>query len=134
MKSLIETKNLCASIRERKDVLYTSIHRDFLEFLQLVDSSNPSTQTHYTGLDEWSEPIYERIRGEMYKHGFISGDVEGNKQKPLGQFWFGVYSILSKITYSPNLNSEVADHHSSAKERNDALMIELNYIKTALGI
>lgn len=32
------------------------------------------------------------------------------------------------------VNSEVADHHSSAKERNDALMIELNYIKTALGI
>ncbi|HAS5778540.1 TPA: hypothetical protein I7E95_002498 [Vibrio cholerae] len=134
MKSLIETKNLCSSILEHKDAVYASIYHDFVDFLQLVDSSSPSTQTHYTGLDEWSKPIYEHIRGEMYKHGFINGDVDANKQKPLVGFWFSVYSILANIIYSPNLNSEVADHHSSAKERKDALMMELEYVKNTLGI
>ncbi|EGQ8013296.1 hypothetical protein HFM15_001565 [Vibrio cholerae] len=70
----------------------------------------------------------------MPKHGVINGDVEANKQKPLVSLWFSMYSIWAHIIYSPNLNSEVADHHSSAKERKDALMMELEYVKNALGI
>lgn len=78
-----------------------------------------SKKTHYNDLNLWSDEAYDFIHQMLKKYGFVNGDPEAH-------FWWQVYGLLSSIIYSPYLKSEVAYHHSSAFERNRALLGELN--------
>ncbi len=108
---------------------------DAHKYLSLVQGwqGTASKRTHYTDLELWSEPAYEFIRKMLNKYGFINGNPEANAKNPNANFWWQIYCLLSNIVYSPNLVSEVAYHHSSAFERNRALMIELNILLSKLN-
>lgn len=87
-----------------------------------------SKRTHYEELEEWSKPAYGFIHDMLHKYGFVNGNPEANAKNANASLWWSVYGLLSNIIYSPNLKSEVAYHHSSAFERNRALLAELNII------
>lgn len=87
-----------------------------------------SKRTHYDQLEDWSNPAYGFIHDMLHKYGFVNGDPEANAKNANASFWWNVYGLLGSIIYSPYLKSEVAYHHSSAFERNRALLAELNII------
>ena len=99
-------------------------------FYNLLKESSlkASKNTHYDRLNEWSDPIYEFIRKEMYTSGFINGNVEKTKEKPAAEFWWIIYQLISGIHYSPFLKTTVSNHHASAFERNEALLNEIEYV------
>lgn len=96
---------------------------DVKQFKELLDelSETTSKETHYHNLDKWSDQAYGHVHDMLKKYGFKNGDVEANKKNPDASFWWSIYGIVSFCIYSPNLETQVANHHSSAWERNEAL-------------
>jgi len=93
-----------------------------------------SKKTHYEDLELWSKDAYGYIHDMLNKYGFKNGDPAANAQNANASLWWNVYGLLSNIIYSPNLKSEVAYHHSSAFERNRALLAELNTVWDEISI
>ena len=96
---------------------------DVNPFKELLDelSETASKKTHYENLDEWSDKVHEYVYDMLKKYGFKSGDVEANSKNPEASFWWSIYGIVGACIHSPNLKTEVANHHASAWERNEAL-------------
>lgn len=109
--------------------------QDFKALTDMVNAakSTASKQTHYHQLNEWSNPIWDHIHNMLKKTGFKNGEPEENAKNLKTQFWWSVYQLFSNIVYSPNLKTEVATHHSSAWERNEAFSIELSIISKKLS-
>jgi hypothetical protein len=101
--------------------------QEFYEFV-LTAELTASRETHYVGLNEWSEPIYDFIHNELKANGFVNGDPVANKELIGASFWWLIYQVMGSIIYSNHLSSVVAIHHSSAYERNVALQGELEDI------
>jgi hypothetical protein len=87
-----------------------------------------SKKTHYQDLEQWNHDVYEFLHAMLHKHGFVSGDPEANALKPDAIFWWKIYSVVSNVIYSPHMVTEVAVHHSSAFDRNEALIKEVEDI------
>jgi len=100
---------------------------DLSNYLNLINelSITASKNTHYEKLDEWSTLVYDYIHKMLNKYGFVQAVQE---QNPDAEFWWCLYGLLSNIIYSPNLITEVSNHHSSAFERNEALKLDLEYL------
>lgn len=96
-------------------------HHEVIEW-----QNKASKKTHYEDLNIWSDDVYGFIHRMLEKYGFVNGNPEANAKNPEANFWWMVYGLMSSIIYSPYLKSEVAYHHSSAFERNRALLGELN--------
>lgn len=98
------------------------------EVLNLYDLACEATDTaskghFYTGLDDWSKPIYQFIRERMERFGFVNGE---RTQKPDAAYWVCMFQLFSSITFSSrHLKTEVVRHHASAWERNEAFKAEL---------
>lgn len=93
-----------------------------------------SKKTHYGDLNLWSDAAFGYVHDMLKKHKFVSGDPEANALLPDATFWWKVYSIVSNVIYSPHLKSEVAYHHSSAYERNEALIKEIEDVLSSIKI
>ena len=93
-----------------------------------------SKRTHYGDLNLWSNAVFGYVHDMLKKHKFVNGDPEANTLLPDAMFWWKVYSIVSNVIYSPHLKSEVAYHHSSAYERNEALILEINDVLSSITI
>lgn len=112
---------------------FTAELNTFLAFIGALRES-ASKGTHYHKLDEWSKPVYQQIHQFLHKHGFINGGAARNlSQPPLADMWWSVYSMMSSIIHSPYLKTEVADHHASAYERNEALIEEITALIKSLN-
>lgn len=100
------------------------------EFLQLVKEAGltASKNYFYDRIDEWSDPLYDFISKTLKNFGFKNGNREYNDQFPDIVFWWEIYGIISSTIYSPNLQTQTQNHHSSAYERNCVLEIELQYV------
>jgi hypothetical protein len=109
---------------------------DLLVYLNLINelSKTASKKTHYVNLEEWTSSAYGFIHKMLKKYKFVNGDPEANSKLPNASFWWNIFWILSSIQYSPNLNTNVEPHHSSAWERNEALKLDIEYIVNALNI
>lgn len=126
-------KNIWHSVKEivmSFDKTAKESQQDFKEFFELVkeQSVNASKRTHYDRLNEWSKPIWDRIHFLLEKYGFKNGEREENQKNPNVVFWCFVYEMFSNIIYSPNLKTQTAHHHSSAYERNEAMIFELSEV------
>jgi hypothetical protein len=84
-----------------------------------------SKGTHYHGLDEWFTPAGEFVHQALTDAGFKNGDKTYNEQYPGIQFWWHIYGLYTNVCYSRYLQTEVPNHHSSAFERNAALILDL---------
>jgi hypothetical protein len=89
-------------------------------------SETASKKTHYVGLDEWSDSVHNFVDKKLKQYGFVNGKPE--IIKPNSNIWFNIYAMISNVIYSPNLKTKVANHHSSAFERNEALLKEIEII------
>lgn len=100
---------------------------DFYVFKDHVNAlqATASKYTHYEKLDEWSHAVYDFVHKMLKKYKFVNGDVEANKKNPDATFWWDVYAMIGSVIYSPHLKSVTAAHHSSAAERNAALLLEI---------
>ena len=109
---------------------------DIKEYLSLIKelSNTASKKTHYDNLNVWSDAAYPFIHDRLKKYGFANGQPEVNKKNPNASLWWMIYQLLSNITYSPNLRTEVSSHHSSAFERNEAMRMDLEKLIEKLGI
>ncbi len=122
--------------KDSKEFLLSVTNEEVLKDLQKYQelltslSDTASKKTHYDNLNDWSDKAYGYIHDMLKKYGFKNGDVEANNKNPDARFWWAVYGVLSSITYSPYLKTEVALHHSSAYERNEAMIQE---VKTLIG-
>ena len=127
--SVLETINSLpnASIDAVNDL---KAYVDYLEGLRAIASE----KTHYHELNVWSNKAFEFVHAMLKKYGFVSGDPEANALNPDASFWWKVYSIVSNVIYSPHLKTQVAYHHSSAYERNEALMLEINDVLSSISI
>ena len=110
--------------------------QDLLVYLQHINdlSKTASKYTHYDKLNEWSESAYGFIHKMLKKYKFVNGNPEANAKLPDASFWWNIYGVISNIHYSPNLQTKVAAHHSSAWERNEALRLDIEYIINTLNI
>jgi hypothetical protein len=88
-----------------------------------------SKRTHYDLLDEWSHPVSNIVHQILRESGFKNGNQEYNKQYTGIQFWWRIYEIWGSICYSKYLETEVSRQHSSAYERNNAFIQELEALK-----
>lgn len=107
--------------------------KDYLEIITSL-SDTASKKTHYDNLNEWSTKAYDFIHLSLKKYGFANGQPEVNKKNPNALLWWNIYGMLSSITYSPNIRTEVSLHHSSAFERNEAMRMDLELLIKKLGI
>jgi hypothetical protein len=96
-------------------------YADYVEGLRTIASE----KTHYHDLNVWSDKAYEFIHAMLKKYGFVNGDPEANALLPDATLWWMVYGLISNVIYSPHLKTQVAYHHASAYERNEALILEL---------
>jgi len=97
------------------------------ELLELDKTA--SKQTHYEKLDDWLVPVYKLVRQRLKNFGFINGGAaHGIKQPTDADFWFLVYGVVNNVCYSPNLETQVSHHHSSAWERSQALIKDIQDI------
>jgi hypothetical protein len=103
---------------------------DLQDFKLLVEKLRitASKKTHYQDLDKWSNEVHEYVGNMLKKYGFVNGNPEANALIPDVSFWWNIYCLLSNVIYSPHLVSEVSSHHSSAFERNEALIKEIDDI------
>jgi len=133
MKKKPETPKMFYATRQiiaAADGISQTCKDDFVLFYaNLVFSREKhSKETHYNGLDEWRRFVYEMIHHALHKHGFVNGNPEANAKNKDATFWNEVYGIAGSIIYSPYLVTDVANHHSSAYERNKALICELGLV------
>jgi hypothetical protein len=98
------------------------------EFLVLAIElrNTASKHTHYKDLDSWSNKVYDFIHKKLKRHGFVNGEPELNRKNLNASVWRAIYGGFGSIVYSPHLKTEVSLHHSSAFERNEALVLELD--------
>lgn len=113
-----------AELKSKSDVsMFLKELSDYAEFCKGLKASK---KTHYQELEEWVKPAYDYIHDKLTHHGFINGGAAmGMEQPPMADLWWATYGLISSITHSPFLESEVAYHHSSAHSRNQALIKEL---------
>lgn len=107
--------------------------REFVDFLNAL-SNTASKKTHYHELNVWSNSAFNYVHNRLKKYGFVNGDPEANAKNPDATFWWKIYSIVSNVIYSPHLKSEVAYHHSSAFERNEALILEIKDVLSSITL
>ena len=101
----------------------------YLKFCQKLTSSR---HTHYAGLDEWVDAVNKFISVKLKKAGFKNGKREMNDRIPDVVLWWTIYKITNSIINSEYLETKVALHHTSALERNNALINELYDIEAIL--
>ena len=100
----------------------------FLVRLQELDAK-ASKKTHYEKLDEWLDTVYDFLHKQLNKYGFINGGAAMGKEQPTdAAFWWAVYNVMSSVIYSIHLKSVTEYHHSSAWERSQALMADIQDI------
>ena len=96
----------------------------FLEGLQALDKI-ASKGTHYDRLSEWSDAVYAYVHNKLEKYGFI----QASKDQPVdANFWWLIYQVVGNVCYSVHMKSQTAVHHSSAWERNQALIADIEDI------
>jgi hypothetical protein len=122
MSSTLETKKIIGVSIEAKNDVHT-----LLELCYTLRST-ASKKGSYDHLEDWTKPVYELHSRILHHYGFKNGDVEYNNSIPDIQYWWGIYGIINNIIYSPNLHTEYENHHSSAWERNEALIAELEFL------
>jgi hypothetical protein len=112
--------NRCLTFENVSDDAYNDLNG----FISIIESQIDvaSKQTHYHKLNDWCDTIYGFVHAMLKKHKFVNG---GKNQNPDARFWWGIYGVVSSIHLSPHLKTQVALHHSSAWERNEALRIEI---------
>lgn len=98
------------------------------DFIVFLESMKPSPKPRYVELDEWQDPVREKIDKYLKANGHIPNDRHHNESSPVIMFWRTVYSTISFITSSAFIETKVARHHASAKSRNNALIKELSVV------
>jgi hypothetical protein len=133
-----ENKKISYAVRMISDVRGVSdkARRHLLKFIKLAESKQDSAskRTHYDRLNEWSDEIYDFIHEALKKFGFVNGDPVKNSENPDASFWWGIYGMMSSLIYSRYLETKTANHHSSAYERNRALIMELYDLKREISL
>lgn len=104
----------------------SNIHK-FKTFLECLRNT-ASKKTHYDNITDYLNPVYEYVHNELANFGFVTGEPEINKKNPDASLWWAIFGIVNSITFSPHLKTNVASHHASAYERNEALILELEVI------
>lgn len=100
-------------------------YHDLANFAQWLQDASvwASKQTHYQDLDIWFNTVNRIIQANLDKYGFINGVGPTNNDSKL---WWCIYAL--DPTSSPNLQTSVASHHASAWERNQVLIMEIEYL------
>ena len=117
-----DTKNIPhVSDEAKKDV------QEFINYcIELRKTA--STEYFYDHITEYNNSIQDFIHKELKKYGFKNGNVEWCNSHPDIAYWWEIYKMIDWIIYSPNLHTKTENHHSSAYERNEALIVELQYL------
>jgi len=106
-------------------------YEDLLVFMTVLEAQQlvASKETHYVKLHAWSNAVNGFAHKTLMKHKFVNaGAIMGIEQPADANFWWHVYCLIANVCYSPNLHSKVADYHSSAYERNEALIEDLRIL------
>ncbi|RPI84081.1 MAG: hypothetical protein EHM34_04260 [Nitrosopumilales archaeon] len=129
----IKEPNVSAALEDCikcKDVSQQA-YEDLLVFMAVLEGQRAcaSKDYHYKDLFYWDEAVYGFVRKMLTKYKFINGGAAMGLEQPAdANFWWQVYGLVSNVCYSPNLHSKVASHHSSAFERNEALITDVQIL------
>lgn len=104
--------------------------KDMTPFKDLLDELDvtASKSTHYHKLDEWTSQVFGYVQEMLKKYDFKNGQPEVNEKNPDASFWWKIYSVVSNVIYSTHLETKVSSHHSSAHDRNSALIKDVDVI------
>ena len=98
---------------EPLDINLDCLHSLFDLLTWLEESQTwASKETHYFELEVWRKPYNQIILNNVNKYGFINGQ---GPTTPEGSFWWAIYQY--DPVNSPNLKTQVSNHHASAHER-----------------
>lgn len=110
-----------------------TIKEEIIEYIEFLKTLSPCKMTHYEQLEEsWGFYAYAYIHDKLEEHGFKNG-VLGQNMTPHCKMWWEIYSKIDYTIYSKYLKTNVARHHSSAFERNEALIKELEDLVDGAG-
>lgn len=99
----------------------TIIHE--LEEYKILIQAIPVTEVRfYTGLNEFSDGIYNPVHDKLHHYDFQNGKPTENtiEKRPYAAFWWALYGALSGIIYRYPCNG---DHHACTKDRQTALLL-----------
>lgn len=100
-------------------------YHDLCHFHQWLQEAKDwaSKNTHYQQLEDWWNPYHKIISNNLDKYGFVNGNGAPNDGAKL---WWFIYQ--TDPAWSPNLKTQVSNHHSSAWERNEVMILEIGYL------
>jgi len=95
-----------------------------------LSRTTASKRGFYDRLVEYNKPISDHIHGALTDAGFANGEPAKNtpEANPDAAFWWALYNTWCNIVYSPNHMSIHPNHHSTAFDRNEALIAEIEYL------
>ncbi len=97
--------------------------QDFKAFLEQVDTPH---EHGYSGLTAWESKVGDKLRLYLKETGFNELSEDKDNNHPYSLFHQGLLCMYLTILDSPNFISEVAPHHASVYERNNALLVEVS--------
>lgn len=107
-----------------------SIDNDLKNIIKLINILPVTTERFYTGLDEFMNPIYEKVHELLNAYGFVNGNPEANKDNHKVQIMFWVYQEVSNCIYKEPCNG---DHHACTAERKEAILNSLNMLRFSIS-
>lgn len=105
--------------------------QDFLAFRKLLDTLNPSKQTHYYKLNETFDVVYDFLHIKLKEYNFINGNKEENQKNKDALFFFNIYSNVEcfiNSKYYLELKEPCSVHHASAFARIYTLKKEIDFL------
>lgn len=104
------------------------------EIKAITETAPASKRTHYHKLNEFSDPVYNSIRKQLYATGFVNGNPEANRDNAEMQIIWFLYGEMGSISYRipfEDLNG-VAAHHASAYDRKKAFLRIIEELKALI--
>lgn len=113
-------------IMEIESISLDCYHQLFNLAMWLEEASEwASLNTHYQNLNDWADPLDKEIHKNLDR--FVYSFFRDKNTIPNDvRLWFEIYQL--DPCWSPNLVTKAEPHHSSAYERNQCLLMEINYL------
>jgi hypothetical protein len=92
------------------------------ELVKVVKAAPVSDRTHYQGLNEFINPIFDLVHKQLYDWGFTNGDPIANLRLPIVQVALWVYDEVGECQNRIDWKIDVAHHHASTQDRQKAIL------------
>jgi hypothetical protein len=93
--------------------------QEIREYIEYLNDAPETTETHYTGLDEYFDYKYRYVSQKLDESGFVNGRIDLNtfEENPNAHFWWEIHRVIH--------HDYGFDHHCSTADRKKILIAKL---------